>query len=643
LKEAAPERYKSGLSRYSTIAILYAMLIFIPSSIYLNLMTGTDAAISSWFTLLLFVELGRRAGMRISKQEAAIIFMFAGGIQFGAMDFIYRSWYAQSDIVKSFGFEKQIPWWYAPSADSGAYASQNIFQPAFFAPISIVIILTILSIFVGWGWSILSREIYIESEDLPFPITTMNAQVILLLTGERQSPLKILSISALGGLVYGFLTYVFPFVMVAITGLPYSQVTLIPLPWVDWHKYIETYFPGAMFGIATDLTLYTLGFIVPFSYLLQIFLASFAIYFIGNWLTVIQNPPYGPHDWWAPGMSAQIAAQRSILYNWASFTIGLTLAAGIIPLLIRPNTLRKAFTFLRRSASGRRTEPIIGGYMVGLVLPIFVGIVARGAIFIYFVPNYVMQFPWVLFIFPVLTLLTTLLIGRGQGETGIAVSLGPVTNMIYYLTEAPVSVWFTPNPGFTGGWGGWSGSAFGSWSGASSSMKLADMLETKLSSLLKTMCIFVPLAIFVSIFFTQSFWTIAPIPSGRYPGVAIFWPINATYTSVWIQGKEKGLFSLLNVLMAFGVGAVISAVGIFTHLPVSIIALAIGANTFPQHGLAYLIGGIVALVLKRILGNKFWEEYRQIIAGGIILGISLSVTLAVAIALISGSLLPLPW
>lgn len=645
------KEYKSGLSRTSVIAILYSMLVFVPASMYLTLMTGEGGVAGSWFIILLFVEIGRFAGLRLTKQEAAIMMMFAGGIQFATLGLIYRAYFVQSDVARMFGLQSEIPYWFAPGKGSEAFELRNLLHPDFLLPNAIFLVFSLLAVPVGLAMSFFASEIYVETENLPFPIQQMRAKTVLVLTEEeRKSPLNVLSVAAVGGMIFGIAVYALPFILMVSTNRSYSESVIIPVPWVDLTPNLSDILPGAIFGIATTIPVYTLGFIVSFPHVLQVAIASIAIYFIGNWVTVIQNPPYGPHDWWAPGMSASQAAQRSILYNWSSFTIGLTIAAGIIPLLAKPQLIKRALLSSRSSSEPRerRTQPIPGGPKLAVILPLVLGLGFFCALYIFLVPDYAMQHLWILPFFVGMLFFQTLVSGRGRGEVGIGVGAGPVVNIIYFVTGASTPVWFAPQPlagtgaRATAGYG-FSNSAFGTWTGTPAQLKFAELTELNIKSIIKVMLIFVPIASIVSLAFAQAFWSLAPIPSAQYPGAAIYWPIEATYTALWIGGREAGLLNPTNMLIAFVVGSALHGVGLATHLPISLISLAAGANTLPPVGVGYLVGGIMALVLRRVVGKETWEEYKLLLAGGMSLGMGVAITLSISIALVINSLWVFPY
>jgi len=634
------ERFKSGISMTSLVAIAYAMVVFTPAAMYLGLM-GVPAGIGgTWFMLLLFIEMARLSGLRISKQEAMIIFIFGGGLMSGVPELlINRAWLRQSDIVRLFGLEHEFPDWFGPSPDSGAFLSRNLLHPAFIYPLSWRLLLAFALVFSGFAIGIWARELFIEAENLPFPLQKMSAETVLVLTGEEEKeggefPSRILCAAAVIGFLYGFALYALPFLYQSWTG---QYRSFIPIPWFDWSSQIERFLPGAFLGLATDLGFYTLGFVLPFANVLQMFIGSFAVWVIGAWLTVYLNPPYGPFDWWFTGMPAQTGWGRAWLYFFTTPYIGLGFAAGLMPLLFHSRLLIRAFSSRARPLKERLSDPIPGGKST-IIVPIIAIIIITSGLFIFFTGDFSMKYPWVLPLFIVVPFINILLVGRGLGETGITISVTGVTNIIYYLVKAPTAVWMAPQPGAISG--GYGAPAPSEWLAR---FKLAQLTETKASSLLKISLLFLPIATVVSFLFMQVLWSMAPIPSEKYPGPAIFWPAEVAITCVWIKGREVGLFNVPNLVYAFIGGAAIYAFSYFSHLPISLISLTAGASQPPHYALAWLIGGIVALGLRRVLGKEFWGRYRYILAGGIALGEGIAVTLGVSIALIINSLWTLPW
>jgi len=317
---------------------------------------------------------------------------------------------------------------------------------------------------------------------------------------------------------------------------------------------------------------------------------------------------------------------------------------GLIPLISRPDVLKKLFkkiVSLHSKIEERRTQPIPGGFLLGSIIPILIGFVTQIFCLLYFVPEWVLSNPWVLVFFPSVMFLSALARHRMVGETGISVDVSNVTNMIYYLTDAPVPVWFTPLPGFSSI--ALSGTPFDSWIGSTHEIKIAEITKTKFSSLLRTTLIFAPISIMLSLLFTQVFWSIAPIPSGRYPGAAIYWPIRATYSCIWIAGRETGFFNVNHVFVGAIAALFIQSISFLTKIPISIAALASGMSTLPPYAIAYLISGFLASFLKRFLGTLFWEKYRRIIAAGVSLGLGVMIAVGVSLMLIDASISGLPW
>lgn len=640
--------YKSGISRASILPILYGMIVLVPASMFLQLV-GVQAGIAgSWFVLLLFVEFAKLSGVRFSKQEALVMFLFSGGLATGLpMTLLYTSWLTQSDIVRFFGLYGEFPVWFGPTPESGAFLSRNLFHPGFLSPTFYRILHGAAALLTTWAIALWARELFVETEDLPFPIQEMNVQTMLVISGsesgeEGEFPTRLLSVAALIGFIYGFIIYALPFVTQAWTG---RYMTVIPIPWFDLTSQIGMYLPGAFFGIATDLALYTLGFILPLRIILQMAIGSFAVWIIGSWLTVDLNQPYGPSNWWFPGMTTQTGWGRAWLYFFTSPFIGLGLAAAIAPLLLNPGLVKRALSLGRRGAKkGRRIDEIPYGTVRGLVVPLIVGFAIILGVFVFLVPSFVVQYPWFLAIMVTMPFLDMLLAGRALGETGVTLggtggaTVPYVTQSLFYTLGAPTDVW-SAQTFANASWGYMAPHA----PTLLGNFKMAQLTETKASTILKIYIIFFPIRLLLSFMFLQSFWSVGPIPSEKFPGPAIFWPQQAATFLVWVKGRETGLFNVQHLLYGFGAGFGIYAVSFFAHLPISLISLTAGASSPPHYAFAWLIGGIVSLNIEQIAGRDFWMKHRRIVAGGIAMGEAIAITLGVSVALIINSLWVLPY
>jgi len=629
-EESLYERFRSGLTLKSVLAALYATVIFIPALIYLELVTGRSGFPVAWFMLLLWVELSALYGRPLTKQEAFLVYMLAG-IEFLPLELTYRAWFRNAPIVTKFGLTEELPNWWVPPVGSPIFEQRTLFHPDWLIPIFLMVMWTFLSSIGNIALGFVARELYMEVEELPFPIEEVDAVAVVSLTGEERRPIRILSVFAIAGFLWGSLVYAMPFVLQAWTG---QMVQLVPIPWIDMNQQVEGVFPGASFGLATDIIPYTTGLVIPFSVATSMMIGSLAIYFFGNWITVSQG--IGPR-WWLPGMKIDLAAQQSILYFWAPITIGLTLAAGVGPLLRRPRSLIRAFSslanpFARRGK--RRSDPVPGK---AVILTLILSLGGGTAVFMILAPDFVFANLWILPFMVGMPFVTTIIGGRIRGETGVKVKakelqVEELQKIMYLMSGYPkVDVWFAPNP-MTKQGAGWL-----------STLKVAQLTETKASSAVKAYLLLLPFTVVIGLLYVQLLWRMAPIPSGRYPGAQIFWPIRATYDSLWIRGQQAGMFNVQWIFSSLAVGTGVYFALDFAHgfLPLSYIGIAAGVGQLPPIPMAIFIGGITSKVLARKFGER-WRSLSRLVAAGLAMGESIAITVSVALSLIVNSIWILP-
>ncbi|MCW4020919.1 MAG: OPT/YSL family transporter [Candidatus Bathyarchaeota archaeon] len=575
-------------------------------------------------------------GARITKQEAFLIYMLAG-IEFLPIDLLYRQWFRNAPIVQRFGIANELPTWWFPPADSPVYILRTFLQQDWLIPIVLMVTWTVVSHVISASLGLFARELYVEEEDLPFPIQQVSALAITSLTSEEKHPSRVLAFFGLFGFAWGMLVYAFPFIIQAYSG---RMTWLVPVPWVDMNQAIEKTFPGASFGIATDLIPFTTGLVMPFNAVVSAAIASIAVYFIGSWLTVANQmvpdtDPITPgyQSWWVPGMDISLAVQRSLMFFWFPILVGLAFAAGTGPILHRPRTFANAIRSMMGSSSGhskrRRTDPVPGRWIILVAL---LSIVGGITIFAFLVPDYILANPLLIPTMIGLPIFTTLIGGRVRGETGVSVDLhiSQFRNMIYLTTNASTPVWFAPNPMTRQG------------SGWLANFKMSQLVENKVGSVIKSYFILFPFTVVMAIIYLELFWKMGPIPSARYPGAQLTWPIQATNTVMWMRGLQLELYDPMWILYSLIIGTGIYMGIHIPGLPLSYAGIALGINVLPPFAIAYLIGGIISKALERKLGKEQWGFYARLAAGGLTMGESIAITISVAISLIINSMWILP-
>ena len=625
LGENQTGRIRSGLTFASGLALLYAIVVFIPALGYLDLMLGGAVGLPvSWFVLILWVELGRVFGHPVSKQEATLIYLMSSSAIFIQNAMIYRVFFRDSPIVKFFGIADEIPWWWVPPAETGiGTALRTFFHPAWAVPILINVVDVVFWAMAFWAMALLGRRLFMEIEDLPFPIEQMNARAIVTLTETRKKEdLNILYTAGTIGFIYAFILYAYPFIMQAWTG---KSMSIIPVPWFDFSAQLTPIMPGAVLGVATDLMPIAASFVLPINVVIGIVIGSLAIYFFGNWISVTHNIYIQP--WWSPGMSMSLALQRSTMFLWGCILIGLGLGAGLGPVLKNLPVI-----FRRSETKGARRLAETFSLKRWVLIPMAASYAVSIALYVILVPDFpIMYMVPFLIGFPILMVLTD---GRMLGTTGISFS-GQVNNVyrlfLWSSGYPKVDVWFVPWPWLTG-----IGPQL-------SNLKVAQLTDTSARSLIKAYWIFLPVGLAFGYLTANLFWSIAPIPSARYPGASMIWPINVTYEALWMKGRYLGLFKLDWLVISLVLGIIISLALDFGKSPVSFIAIAAGMVTYPPYAMTYLIGILIRVLFWRIIGKESFEAKNQLIAAGILLGEVIAVAVGVSVALVVTSIWTLPF
>jgi len=615
------EEVRSGLTWRSLLALVYVMVTFQPAFIYLFLMTGgvPIASAVQWATIILFVELTRFSGSPLTRQEAAVIYLAAGmatkyfwfispGMQnLAHPGWLYQVYFKHSPAAVAFGLADKIPWFYAPVSDE-PWITRTFFHPDWI-PMAMVAIAYLVTAMLGDGFiSMIMYVLYVEVENLPFPQAIPVTDSINTLIEREPKRLSFLSATALFAGIYGFILYVMPLLTEVFFG---SRMSLIPVPWADLNLYVHRFLPGGMFGIATDLAAFVVGFIIPFKAIVGSFIGSFATMVIGNSLLVSMGLTSFAEEY-IYGMPIQTIWQRSFLHVWAIPTVGMALAVGVAPLIKHPELISrtaKTLSRLRETRVGVSPWLIVGPFvLVSVGLSLFDWWLAPDT------PIYIL-----LFLNTVWPFLMLLIAVRGE-------SLG-VSFSIPYMRELTLK-----SIGYTG-INGWFVPIYGA-SSWTTSLKVCRDLKTKPLSYIFANYFAWTFGLAIAFFFVQSFWRIAPIPSTIYPGTLYNWPILATFQAIFTTPEAGKFFDPMRIL--YGFIPMLIAYFILDSLGLGALAVGFvsGASSAIPGPLAMLIGGIIAQIVRRKMGEEFYRSYRGIIVAGVLLGEGMIVTAGSAVAII---------
>jgi len=621
--------FKSGLTSTSFLALLYSILIFQPAMIWLSLSAGASIGNVGWVSLIVFAELCAIFGRQLTKQEAVIIFLLAGtGWSMAGAPFfierIYRAYYAQSEIAMLFGIRDNIPAWWA-SLSEKAWVARTFLDPSWVTPLLIGVIMLLLGEAVNISMGLIMREIFVKSMRLPFPMQEIAATGILTVTERAEKGMKALIIGAIIAMLYNLALYGQP-IIADILGYPYGAP---PIPWADFSAGVQRFLPGASIGIATDLMIIVSGFILPSNVVISIFIGSVIIYLIGNPLLVQLNLTEFSKEYFY-GMEVSQIMYRSYLYAWAGPMIGVSLAAGLVPLYMRRRAIIDGFKALSKARIGlSNLKVLLGVWMVSSVLSVAIAYMLVPLGLTYLVIMLAMSLAW--------SFVWTMISTYSVGITGIDLSPpGTILPIIKYsyLSISGISsydAWFIDPIIGTGG------------TGWCSSLYVVERCSTDVKSYVKTFLILLPIIFVTGFIYVQIFWYMSPIPSILFRQTAIYWPIRAVNDSLWFSGRMFQAFDPIWVagaaLLTLGAGILIQAL----KLPLSIIAIAAGIGTAIPTAITMLMGAIIGKIIEWRLSSKIWNENKMVLAAGISIGSAVMLTLLSVINMMAKSLWVMPY
>jgi hypothetical protein len=619
--------YRSGLTRWTLIAIFYSAVVMLPVTLYTTLVAGASVSAgivqgAQFMTVLLFTELARILGKPLTKQEVFIIYTTttAMGVEAFWLEFLFNAYLRTSPIMK--GFNIVPPWFIAPPIHSQALLTRNFMHPDWFPIFSIFVTVNILARLVELSLGLLAAQLYVEVERLPFPLAEVDAQAVATLAEGDLSRMRPFVLSSLVGASYGLLLYGVSTISLAITGV---KLTLIPFPWIDMNSIVELALPGGSFGVATSLVPFATGIVIPSSVAIAQGVSGILVYLFGN--ALLQK--LGVFRGWLPGMNVSLCWQRSILDFWASAIIGASIAAGITPTLIRRRYFIEAFKTLAHLPSGFREA----GYLpLWAILAMYIcSTISIIGITLWLVPSFI-PYLWVLILIsPVWSFLATLVSSRSIGLSGVPLNVPFVKEgALIALPYSNTDIWFAPL--YVGAGGIWV-----------HRIAVAKRTQTNISSVIMAYFISLPIQMVMGFIYLSSFWKMAPIPSNFYPATAIEWPVRATWLGLWAT-KQIAILDPMLLVESLILGVVSSLAIEYFKLPLSFIGFVLGMSQPVPYSVSILVGAlIVKNIIVKAFGREWFERNKSVIVAGLALGEGLSAGISAIVALVAKSLWILPY
>ncbi|MEW6754766.1 MAG: peptide transporter [Candidatus Latescibacterota bacterium] len=639
-----PEAYRDGFTRRTVLGALFVGFVMMPGAIYLGLIAGVGlGSAAEWVTIILFTELARRSFSPLARQEIYVIYYIAGGLAgviggsmlaggpFGQL--IWNQYLVQSPAARGFGIADQIPAWVSPPPGSEALLERTFLHRAWIPPITVLVVSQVLARAEWFCLGYLLFRLTSDMERLPFPLAPVAAQGATALAESDEEGhtwrWRVFSIGLGVGLLFGAIYVGLP----ALTGLIASDpISLLPIPWIDLTRTTQDFLPAAPVGIGTDLGLVLLGTVLPFWVVVGSFAAA-VVHALGS--PLLYHAGLLTH--WRPGMDTVMTNFANDVDVWLSVYVGAGLAVAAIGILHAVRAARAGRDAgAPRTRRGRLRETPAGRGDFGVWLA--AGVYLAATLATVLLALYLLaddRFP-LLFLLAFGLLATPLLSyvnARMAGLTGQLVAFPMVREGAFILSGyRGVDIWFVPIP-------------YADHGRRAQLFREVELTGTSFRSILKAEVLVLPLSLVCGFLFWSLIWRMGPIPSPAFQYAQTYWHLIALRQSLWYSSTLGGQTLLDEALkaewvaggfaLAGGALALLSAL----RLPVSLVyGFVRGISALPHLLIPEMVGALLARFwLERRFGVQEWRRYAPVLFAGFACGMGLTGMSAVAVALISRS------
>lgn len=545
MPEDAP--FEHGFTLKTVLGSLFVGIVMMPGAIYLGLMTGQSVAGGAeWVTIILFLEIAKRAFVKLKTQEIIILYWACGGLvtlggklgsavtlfggPFGGL--IWDQYLVQSP--QAIGLSEYIPDWLVPPKTSPVLLDRSFLHVEWLKPIAILIVVMVFGRICSLSMSYVLYRITNDVERLPFPMARVYAGGCTALAEtsakEESWRWRVFSIGSFIGVIWGLIVVVVP----CLSGIFLTDTwQILPIPFIDFTPSIKSILPATMLGIGTDIGAFLAGFVLPFWIVVGTFVAAFVSCFIINPFILYPN---GFLPSWEPGMSTIPTAICNSMDFWLSYSIGNAFVVMFLGIGLTVRAFLGAKTRGWEGADATAAEQKV--YPDRGDLPIWIPIVlwASGlVVFVGLVRWLVPDFPWWIsaifgFIWsPLYSYVVARMIGLTGGAHGV--SFPYLREGSFYLSGYKgAAVWFAPIPLHNyGGVEGW---------------KQLELTHTKFGSMVYLSILTLVVMLVCSFIYWSMIWKLQPIPSSSYPFVQKMWPFDATMQSLWAKSTIPELTPL---------------------------------------------------------------------------------------------------
>jgi hypothetical protein len=637
----APDTFEEGISWGTVLMGLFVGLVMAPANVYMSLVAGLGmGGAAKWVTVLLYVEIARRALVKLKRPQIFVLFYMCGAaMATGGQDWLWRQFFAQSEEIRKMGLIEYLPSWFVPT-DPTVLAQRNFFMVEWLWPIGIGALMMLITRIDHFGLGYVMYRLTADVEELPFPMAPVGAAGMTALadsSNERETwRTKVFSMGAALGVIFGLVYIGLPCISAAILGKP---MRIIPMPFVDLTSYTEGILPAMPMMLSFDLGLVVSGMVMPYMAMLG---SLFGVVF-----TMVANPVLqhaGVLSGWEPGLNAMEIVRSNYFDFYFSFSLGLMFAVAVIGFLHMYSKVKQkkreadtlgATTIKWKRLFERRRERGEIPVWIGIVIYLASTLTYIGLA--YYLVNYGSgplagdPFPmWLLLFYGfVWTPFVSYMSARMEGLVGMQLSIPFVRESTFILSGYKgAAIWYAPIP-------------LHNYAGQVLEFRTMELTGTKFTSLIKAEIITYPLMIVSTLMFAQFIWSMGPVPSPMYPFANEFWELNAyqsglmataTLPNVGVSPFQEAFrFDYLGA--GFGGALLFYAILAQFNLPVFLVYGMIRGldQSLPHAIIPTIIGAVLGRYgCRKWFGDK-WPQYRIVFAAGFGAGMGLISMLALGV------------
>jgi hypothetical protein len=641
-----PGKFADGFRWSSLVGAVFIALLMVPGAMYMGLVAGQGVGpAAQWVTVILFIEIARRAHRTLSRPELYVLFYMASAVMASPFSgLLWNQFYVQSQAAYSAGIAGQLPKWYAPG-DPAVLDQRSFMMWDWLPAIGIVFFGTFVgrinNAILGYGLFRVTSDI----EKLPFPMAPVGAQGIMALAeqseeekarGEDSWRWRVFSVGGVLGLAFGALYVGLPTISGALFDTP---IVILPIPFSDWTSKTQDWLPAFATGLDWNLGNLLWGMVMPFFAMVGSFVALV--------ITLFLNPvlyKFNILRTWQPNDATLPTMYKNNIDFYFSFSIGLMLAIALVGFWQVYRSLRN-----RRKTTAELESPDTGPIAEGTGRGDIKTVLVLGTYFVstmayILLSGWLIDWDWRVMLILcgmgfVYTPLISYVSARLQGMAGQVVDIPFVREAAFILSGYEgAKIWFLPIP-------------LQNYGDAAVNYRVAELIGTKFWSIWKAELALVPIVLIASIFFANFIWGLAPIPSAQYPFAEKMWEYNAAMQSVVVTSTLGRFSEFERAIDAtyLGAGAALGMVLFVAmtllHLPIMLFyGLVRGLNqTLPHVVAPQFIGALLGrYYFEKKLGLK-WGQYVPVVAAGFSCGMGLITVLCVGVTFLAKAVISLPY